>query len=131
MIVGGVYSFNKGQEVIEADYSNELSEIMDVIEAVNSIDHKTKVSEEKTMSGQFLFKPGSLNQSFKREFVRRGWSDNARVLCEYPTNFYTPEYSPPASTKNAYREIDFLKNRLGIGVQFGKYGSMVYNVYAS
>ena len=30
----------------------------------------------------------------------------------------------------AYREIDFLKERLGIEVQFGKYAFMVYNVCA-
>lgn len=130
MIVGGIYSFNKGQEVIEAHYSNELSEIMDVIEAVDSIAHKTKVSEEKTMSGKLLFKPSALNKSFKREFVGRGWNPNTRVLCDYPTNFYTPEYSPPSVTQNAYREMDFLKNRLGVEVQFGKYAFMVYNVCA-
>ena len=30
----------------------------------------------------------------------------------------------------AYREMDFLKERLGIEVQFGKYAFMVYNVCA-
>jgi hypothetical protein len=130
MIVGGIYSFNNGQKVIETDYGRELSEIMEVIKAVDLIDHQTKVSEEKTMPGKLLFRPSSLNKSFKKEFVARGWDANTRVLCDYPTNFYTPEYSPPISTKHAYREMDFLKNRLGIEVQFGKYAFMVYNVCA-
>lgn len=130
MIVGGIYSFNKGQEVIEANYSRELSEILDVIESVDSVVHKTKVSEEKTMLGKRLFKPSSLNTSFKKEFVKRGWNPNSRVLCDHPTNFYTSEYSPPSVTQNAYREIDFLKNRLGVEVQFGKYAFVVYNVCA-
>lgn len=30
----------------------------------------------------------------------------------------------------AYREIDFLKERLGVEIQFGKYAFMVYNVCA-
>ncbi|MCP4362803.1 MAG: restriction endonuclease [Chloroflexi bacterium] len=130
MIIGGLYSFNRGREVIEANYSDQLSEIIAVIESVDSNSHKTKVSEEKTMPGKLLFKPSSLNKSFKREFVKRGWNPNNRVLCNYPTNFYTPEYSPPSSTQNAYREMDFLKNRLGVEVQFGKYAFMVYNVCA-
>ena len=124
MIVGGIYSFNRGREVIEADYSDELSEIIEIIKSVDSITHKTKVSEEKTMPGKLLFKPSSLNKSFKREFIARGWNSNTRVLCDYPTGFYTPEYSPPSVTQNAYREMDFIKNRLGVEVQFGKYAFM-------
>ncbi len=130
MIIGGIYSFNGGQEVIETKYSNELSEVINVIESVNSARHKTKVSEEKTMPGKLLFKPSSLNKSFKREFTARGWGANTRVLCDYPTEFYTPDYSPPSVAKNAFREMDFVKNRLGGEVQFGKYAFMVYNVCA-
>lgn len=130
MIIGGIYSFNRGQEIIEANYSNELVEVIRVIESVDSSLHKTKTSEEKTMPGKLLFKPSSLNKSFKKEFVSYGWDANTRVLCNYPTEFYTPTYSPPNKTKNAYREIDFIKNRLGVEVQFGKYAFMVYNVCA-
>ena len=116
MRIGGIYSFNRGQEVIEADYKNDLSEIIDVIKSVNSNIHKTKVSEEKTMPGKLLYKPSSLNKSFKMEFIARGWDSNIRVLCDYPLEFYTPEYSPPSGTQNAYREMDFIKNRLGVEV---------------
>lgn len=130
MIIGGIYSFNQGQKVIEANYSNELSEVIKVIESVDSIPHKTKISAEKTMPGKLLFKPSSLNTSFTKEFVSRGWDEKIRVQCNYPTDFYTPEYSPPTKTQNAYREMDFVKNRLGVEVQFGKYAFMVYNVCA-
>ncbi len=130
MKIGGKYSFNGGQGIIEANFADELAEIFTVIEAVDSITHKTKVSEEKTMPGKLLYKPSSLNKSFKREFIVRGWDANSRVLCDYPTEFYTSEYSPPSVPQNAYREMDFIKNRLGVEVQFGKYAFMVYNVCA-
>jgi hypothetical protein len=61
---------------------------------------------------------------------RSKWEPNTRVTCDYPTTFYTPAYSPPSVAQNAFREIDFLKNRLGVEVQFGKYAFMVYNVCA-
>ena len=32
--------------------------------------------------------------------------------------------------RGAFREMDFVKNRLGVEVQFGKYAFMVYNVCA-
>lgn len=130
MKVGGIYSFNGGREVIEANYADELAEIFKVIKAVKSITHKTKVSEEKTMPGKLLYKPSLLNKAFKTGFVGRGWYANTRVLCDYPTKYYTPEYSPPSVPQNAYREMDFIKNRLGVEVQFGKYAFMVYNVCA-
>lgn len=130
MKVGGIYSFNRGQEIVEARYADELAEILSVIESVDSIAHKTKVSAEKTMLGKLLFKPSSLNKAFRQQFVSRGWDANTRILCDYPTDFYTPDYSPTSTTQNAYREMDFIKNRLGVEVQFGKYAFMVYNVCA-
>ena len=53
------------------------------------------------------------------------------MTCDYPTHYYRrPEYAPKRRGQKAYREMDFLKNRLGIEVQFGKYAFMVYNVCA-
>lgn len=36
----------------------------------------------------------------------------------------------PQVSKGAFREMDFIKNKLGVEVQFGKYSFMVYNVCA-
>ena len=128
MIIGGIYSFNRGQEVIEANYNDELSEVIMISESVDSTLYKTKTSAEKTMPGKLLFKPSSLTKSFKKKFVSYGWDANTRIPCDYPTEFYTSKYSPSTGTRNAYREMDFVKNRLGVEVQFGKYAFMVYNV---
>lgn len=130
MRVGGIYSFNRGLEVVKVNYAYELQEVMDVVGAVDSRIHKTKISAEKTMMGRRLYKPGSLNKAFKKGFVTWGWESNIRIPCDYPTEFYTSEYEPPAVPQNAFREIDFIKNRLGVEVQFGKYAFMVYNVCA-
>jgi hypothetical protein len=129
MIIAGVYSFNGGREAIESDYSTELREIGMVIASVESLEHKTKVSKEKTMPGRVLYKPGSLNRAFRAQFEQRGWHKH-KVPCEYPTDFYTSGYKGQASSKGAFREMDFIKNRLGVEVQFGKYAFMVYNVCA-
>lgn len=130
MIVGGIYSFNKGKEIIEANYAKELAEIIEVIQSVDASTYKTKVSKEKTMPGKLLFRPSGLNKAFKTRFVKIGWEASIRVRCDYPSQFYTSDYLPPSVTQNAFREIDFVKNRLGVEVQFGKYAFMVYNVCA-
>ncbi|MFQ5612022.1 MAG: restriction endonuclease, partial [Anaerolineae bacterium] len=88
MRIAGIYSFKNGREIIATDFAIELQEIEQVVAAVDGAKHKTKVSKEKTMPGRMLYKPGSLNKAFKREFSARGWQ-NYKVPCDYPTEFYT------------------------------------------
>lgn len=58
-----------------------------------------------------------------------GW-ESVRVACDYPTQYYTKNYKPKGLRKGAFREMDFVKRKLGVEVQFGKYSFMVYNVAA-
>jgi len=127
--VAGLYSFNRGRERVEARYPNLLTEIKQIIGAVKTSKYKTKVSKEKTMPGRMLFDPRTINGAFKKEFLRRGWSP-VRVSCEYSSDHYLPEYQVRADHRGAFREMDFVKEGLGVEVQFGKYAFMVYNVCA-
>jgi hypothetical protein len=129
MIIAGMYSFNGGKEAINSKFSSGLREIEQVITTVDSTAHKTKVSREKTMPGRMLYKPISLNKAFRQEFETRGWQ-KYKVRCEYPTEYYTHGYKPVAPSRGAFREMDYVKNRVGIEVQLGKYAFMVYNVCA-
>jgi len=129
MIIAGIYSFNGGQEVVEARYAAEFGEINRIIAAVDGEAHRTKVSKEKTMPGKMLYKPSSLNKAFRAEFEASGWRKH-KVLCESRTDFYVSGYTPETLSRGAFREMDFIKNRLGVEVQFGKYAFMVYNVCA-
>ena len=129
MVIAGEFSFNHGKEIIESQFAAELREVRDVIAAVNSKRYKTKTSREKTMPGKRLYSPESLNRAFKRAFEKRQWH-NHRVLCDYPTQYYSPDFKPSTTSKGAFRDMDFVKNRIGVEVQFGKYAFMVYNVCA-
>lgn len=129
MIVAGIYSFNRGREIIEQQYTDELREVIEVIASVQSADHKVKESKEKTMPGRLLYSPSALNSNFKQHFGEKGWVSH-RIVCDYPTQYYTAEYQPSLTSAGAFREIDFVKNRVGVEVQFGKYAFMVYNVCA-
>ncbi len=129
MIIAGVFSFNGGEESITRKYNHLLNEVRDIISAVDANQHKVKTSEEKTMPGRILFDPKSLNRAFKSEFYKRQWR-NAKIRCDYPTGYYTKNYQPKKMKGVAFREMDFVKESLGIEVQFGKYAFMVYNVCA-
>ena len=127
MRVVGKYSFNGGQEALQSHYL--LSEIYEIIETIDAEKHKTKRSKERTKGYRMLYNPKSLNQAFKKEFLSKGWAP-IKVHCKYPDHFYIAGYNPPQPLRSAYREMDFVKDRVGVEVQFGKYAFMVYNVAA-
>lgn len=129
MRVAGIYSFNGGREFITQHYPHLLDEINSIIGAVASSEYMTKQSREKTMPGKMLYNPRALNRAFSQHFMARGWK-TTRVKCDYPTGYYTPGYQPARTGRGAFRELDFLKEKLGVEVQFGKYAFMVYNVCA-
>ena len=129
MNIGGVYSFKDGEREVTSRYPDLLDEIKTVIEAVDSTKHKIKASKEKTMRGRMLFDPTSLNEAFKTKFARKKWKP-VRVPCAYPTKFFVKDYKIRSINRGAFREMDFVKKKLGVEVQFGKYAFMVYNVCA-
>ena len=129
MIIAGEYSFNGGKEVVNEKYGHLLKEIKSIITKVDTEKHRTKKSKEKTMPGKMLYSPKALNKTFKKEFSRKKWQ-TVRVKCEYPTDCYTRDYEPKKLNAGAFREMDFVKEHLGVEVQFGKYAFMVYNVCA-
>jgi hypothetical protein len=129
MIIAGMYSFNNGLRIMKSKFGSELEEIQEIIAAVESRPYKTKVSREKTMPGRMLYKPGSLNKAFRKEFEALHWQ-KYKVRCDYSTEYYIGNHIPSAPARGAFREMDFVKNRVGVEVQFGKYAFMVYNVCA-
>ena len=128
MIIAAEYSFNGGDSIRET-HTHLLQEVEDIIANVDALQCKTTTSEEITMPGKMLYSPKDLNRAFAEGFESRKWQKE-RVKCDYPTDYYRPGYSPKPMRQSAYREIDFLKEGLGVEIQFGKYAFMVYNVCA-
>jgi hypothetical protein len=127
--VAAQYSFKNGLDEIGARYPHLLAEVKDAIRTVDSSTAKIKLSKEKTKAGRMLYSPIALNKAFKRELYPKGWKNQA-VDCEYPTTHYLEDYNIRSSLKGAFRDMDFVKDGLGVEVQFGKYSFMVYNVCA-
>ncbi len=130
MKLAAVYSFNKGTEVVSEKYPELVVEINAAIKSIDASQHKTKESKEKTMPGQMLFSPVSLNNAFKEQLIGKYAWNPVRVKCDYPTEFYVPDYKFKKANRGQFREMDFVKEKLGVEVQFGKYSFMVYNVAA-
>ena len=116
------FSFKKGKEFIGKYHSAEYQEVKDVIHSVDATRFKTKISKEKTMRGKELYSPIALNEEFKRLFVEREW-ERKRIQVKTVIKEIGQEHK-------GFREMDAVKNKLGVEVQFGKYAFMVYNVAA-
>lgn len=132
MRIAGIYSFNNGKEAITQKHRPELDEVLQIIEAVDAEQGKTKISKEKTMRDKVLYSPPALNKAFKAEFTSRDWI-NHKVIATYSQEYYVPGYTPKTRggrESSPFRDMDFVKNKLGVEVQFGKYSFMVYNVCA-
>ncbi len=56
MRIVGKYSFNYGSEYISQHYANLFNEILSIIQSVDAMEFKTKVSKEQTMVGKYCFR---------------------------------------------------------------------------
>jgi hypothetical protein len=132
MRIVGIYSFNNGKEAIAKQYGSQLEEVLKVIESVDADFCKTIASKEKPVRDNVLYSPEALREAFKEQFFARDWI-NHTVIVEYSKEYYVPGYTPHPQRSGEsvpYRDMDFVKSKLGVEVQFGKYLLMVYDVCA-
>lgn len=114
MLIVATYSFNRGKEVVESQFRNELEEIQAAIAHVDAAAARTKQSLERTMPGRMLYSPVALNKALLDEqLYKQGWT---KPRIEYHTT--VPE---TGESYNGFIEGDGVKNGLGLEVQFGKY----------
>lgn len=118
------YSHNAGEEFIAREFSTELEEIINAVEAVDINSHRTKVTKEKGSKfkpGQLLFSPVDMNKAIYRGLEPHGWR-RRRIAVS------SPMARGGGLVHTGYREMDGLKNGLGLEIQFGKYAFMGYDI---
>lgn len=129
MTIRGIYSFANGEPFITSKYPHLLHEIEQAVDYVDAEKCRTKESKEKTMSGKMLYSPVDLNEEFAQYLYPRQWT-HVKEYCDYSPHFYVNGYKPIKKKVYPFRDMDFVKDKLGVEVQFGKYAFMVYNVCA-
>lgn len=114
------YSHLGGKQILQVDHPDLLKDVHEVINAIDNI-QKTKVSKEKTSIGKLLYAPIELNQAFKEQF-------NARDFHEIRDKYDIIIPNCDKIVANSFKQIDFVKNRVLVEVQFGKYAFMFYDM---
>ncbi len=113
------YSHLGGAEILKVHFPDIDQEIDDVIAEIKV--EKSKVSQEKTMKGRLLYSPIELNTQFREKFTKRGYTE---LKDNYTIEI--PDYD--VKIKGAYKQIDYVKKRVLVEVQFGKYAFMFYDM---
>jgi hypothetical protein len=113
------YSHLGGAEILKVRYREENREIYQVISGVTP--HKTKISKEKTMPGRALYAPTDMNAQFRAAFNDLGFSELRDI---YTITVPDSRVEIPG----AFKQVDFVKGRLLVEVQFGKYAFMFYDL---
>lgn len=142
MQIGAMYSHLNGFEWIQYHQKQMWVEILKVIEEIDANDFRTKVSKEKTMRGKLLFSPKDLNVRIKDDFERLGWFEsrtNYWVTDDYELITKTMQLKADEQKRmiidadklpiKSYNQTDFVKNRIAVEVQFGKYSFIAYDLF--
>ncbi len=124
MKVVNTYSFKNGEEYIKDKHPRELKDILDAITEIDASSCMTKESKEKTMKGELLFSPRDLNDKLKTLLYKNGWTEKSKNKKK--------KYAEPrhAFGKGRFREMDGIKNKVGLEIQFGKYAFMGYDIFS-
>lgn len=142
MKISETYSHLNGLEYLIVHKPGLWQEIKEVIANVDASACRTKVSKEKTMRGELLFSPIEMNSQFKRLLHGNGWEEN-RVSYWVTRNEKLIRKTlalPPEEQKKeieeagenpifSYNQTDFVKDRVAIEVQFGKYSFGAYDLF--
>ncbi|MDP3724393.1 MAG: BglII/BstYI family type II restriction endonuclease [bacterium] len=125
MKIMNTYSFKDGEKFLKTKHQDELQEVFDSIKALDATLCLTKESKEKTKKGQVLFSPVDMNNYLKTVLHGKGWTEKAKYGKK--KKFAEPRH---AFGKGRFREMDGIKNKVGLEVQFGKYAFMGYDIFS-
>lgn len=113
------YSHLGGSEILQVRYPECEREVYEIIASVTA--ERTKVSEERSMWGKELYSPRAMNQQFRDAFRARGYTE---LRDTYTITIPDSDVKIPG----AFKQIDFVKGRVLVEVQFGKYAFMLYDM---
>lgn len=142
MLIKYEYSHLNGLEHLIVHKPQLLEEIRSAIAAIDANLH-TKKSKDKTKTGKTLYSQKDLNTAFEEILFPLGWTsittpyfvaDDIETIKETISIRDSEEQrkailshnKEPLRTNN---QVDFVKDRVAVEVQFGKYFSVAYDLH--
>jgi hypothetical protein len=142
MKISEKYSHLNGFEFLLVHRPELWKELENVIKAIDAEKCKTKVSKEKRMIGKLLYSPDEMNKMFKEQLTKYKWEESRvsywvtkdeklirKTLTMSPDLQKQEIESQGEIAIRSYNQTDFVKNRVAIEVQFGKYAFVAYDLF--
>lgn len=142
MKIAETYSHLNGLEYLLVHKKKLWGEIKKVVLSVDAEKCKTKVSKEKTKKGKKLYSPIEMNKEFKRLLGQKNWKEsrvnywvtkNEKLIRKTLTMSITDQKREIESAGEdpimSYNQTDFVKDRVAVEVQFGKYSFVAYDLF--
>jgi hypothetical protein len=142
MKISQTYSHLNGLEFLLVHRRKLWQEIKAVIANVDAERCKTKVSKEKTMKGKLLYSPIEMNRNFRGLLREKRWNESRvsywvtksekliRKTLTLPAVEQKREIEVAGEVPIfSYNQTDFVKDRVAIEVQFGKYSFVAYDLF--
>ena len=136
------YSHLNGLEFLLVHKPKLWDEIQYVIEAIDANQLKTKVSKEITMAGRNLYSPKELNIAFNKHLRDLGWKESrvsywvtkSEKLIRKTLQMSAADQKAEIEASGeiaikSYNQTDFVKDRIAVEVQFGKYSFVAYDLF--
>lgn len=136
------YSHLNGLEYLLVHKPELWNEILEVIGRVDANRLRTKISKEITMVGKALYSPKDINFAFKKYLSDCGWQESRvsywvtrseklirRTLQMSPAEQKAEIEAEGEEAIRSYNQTDFVKDRVAIEVQFGKYSFVAYDLF--
>jgi hypothetical protein len=136
------YSHLNGLEFLLVHKPKLWKEITSVIRGLDAGSCRTKVSKEKRTKDKVLYSPIDMNSALSKAFKAQGWGEqrtsywvtsDAQLIRK---TMHLPAAQQRTEIENAgldaiysYNQTDFVKERLAVEVQFGKYSFVAYDLF--
>lgn len=136
------YSHLNGLEFLMVRKPGLWEEIQQAVASVDANALRTKISKEKRTDGKLLFSPKAMNAALTEAFKIRGWQEqrtsywvthDARLIRQ------TLTLSPREQKLriedagevpiSSYNQTDFVKDRVAVEIQLGKYAFVAYDLF--
>jgi hypothetical protein len=142
MRIAAHYSHLNGKEFLLVHKPALWKEIQDVIVRTDASACRLKISKEKRTKGKVLYSPGHMNKAIRGGFAQHQWTErrisywvtaDAKLIRK---TMFMGAAEQKAAIKEAglqplssYNQTDFVKERVAVEVQFGKYAFVAYDLF--
>lgn len=142
MKIAAHYSHLNGLEYLLVHKPELWTEIKSVIESLDGAACRTKVSKEARTQGKLLYAPKVMNAAMKTSFKGHGWEERRasywvtsdeklirKTMHMEPNDQRARIESAGFKPIFSYNQTDFVKERVAVEIQFGKYSFVAYDLF--